>query len=136
MSNEQAQATKLPRLSLFPELKPLGVPYSKRQLDRLEAENKFPKRVPIGESRVGWVTTEVVAHVDEWIARRTMDAGKLGSSDVQGTRDNSKAVEAATAARKKRKPARAALLGKAATDAANKRRQTVTGKHKRERASA
>jgi prophage regulatory protein len=69
------------RISLFHELEVLGVLYSRRHLDRLEMEGKFPKRVALGEGRVGWVTSEVVAHVDFQIESRSLDAGTLGSGD-------------------------------------------------------
>lgn len=62
-----------PRITLFAGLAMLGVPYSKRQIARLEAAGKFPKRVAIGEKMVGWVTDEVVAHVDRWVAARDAD---------------------------------------------------------------
>lgn len=62
-----------PRITLYPGLAMLGVPYSKRQLARLEAEGKFPKRVAIGEKMVGWVTDEIIAHVDRWVAARDAD---------------------------------------------------------------
>lgn len=62
--------TPRPRLTLYPGLASLGVPYSKRQLARLEAEGRFPRRVPIGDKTTAWVTAEVIAHVDRWIAAR------------------------------------------------------------------
>jgi prophage regulatory protein len=40
---------------------------------RLEKQNKFPKRVPIGAGRYGYVESEIDAFVDELIAAR--DAG-------------------------------------------------------------
>jgi prophage regulatory protein len=55
------------RLLSYDELRPLkGIPYSKVHIWRLEREGKFPKRVPLGESRHGWVDTEI----DEWITKR------------------------------------------------------------------
>jgi prophage regulatory protein len=33
---------------------------------RLEREGKFPKRVPLSESRHGWAESEI----DDWIAER------------------------------------------------------------------
>jgi prophage regulatory protein len=45
----------MPKLLLFPELMEHGVLLGRRQVDRLEHKGDFPKRVPIGESRVGWV---------------------------------------------------------------------------------
>jgi len=40
--------------------------YSRRHLYTLENERKFPKRVTLGENRVGWIESEV----DGWIAER------------------------------------------------------------------
>jgi prophage regulatory protein len=40
-----------------------GIGFSRRHLYTLESENKFPKRVPIGENRVGWIESEI----DDWI---------------------------------------------------------------------
>ena len=73
------------RISLFPELKDLGVRYSRRHLDRLEAEGQFPKRVPLGEHRVGWVTDEVIAYVKQQIESRSLAAGTLGSGEPPPT---------------------------------------------------
>ncbi|MCK1589129.1 MULTISPECIES: AlpA family phage regulatory protein [unclassified Bradyrhizobium] len=58
------------KLLLFPELHDHGVPFGRRYIDRLEAEGKFPRRVPIGAKRVGWVTDEVDDWVSAAIARR------------------------------------------------------------------
>jgi prophage regulatory protein len=55
------------RLLSYDELRPLkGIPYSKVHIWRLEREGRFPKRVPLGESRHGWVESEI----DNWIAER------------------------------------------------------------------
>jgi prophage regulatory protein len=52
------------RLLSYDELRPQkGIPYSKVHLWRLEREGKFPKRVPLGQSRHGWVDTEI----DDWL---------------------------------------------------------------------
>jgi prophage regulatory protein len=55
------------RLLSYDELRPQkGIPYSKVHLWRLEREGKFPKRVPLSESRHGWAESEI----DDWIAER------------------------------------------------------------------
>ncbi len=41
------------------------VPYSRQHIARLEAAGTFPKRVPLGQCRVGWVYDEVVAWIEE-----------------------------------------------------------------------
>ena len=43
-----------------------GIGYTRRHLYTLENERKFPKRVPLGENRVGWIESEI----DGWIAQR------------------------------------------------------------------
>jgi prophage regulatory protein len=68
------------KLLLFPELKEHGVPLGRRQVDRLERIGKFPKRVPIGERRVGWVESEIDDHVTAAIAARSTVLGRLGSA--------------------------------------------------------
>ena len=70
---------KSPRLILFPQLKDHGVLLSRRQIDRLEMENRFPRRVPLSDWRVAWVADEV----DQWIAQkitaRSTEVGALGA---------------------------------------------------------
>ena len=44
--------------------------YSFAHIDRLEKAGKFPKRVRLGQNRVGWVESEVVAWIEERIRRR------------------------------------------------------------------
>jgi predicted DNA-binding transcriptional regulator AlpA len=39
---------------------------SRRHLYTLESEHKFPKRVALGENRVGWIESEV----DDWIKEK------------------------------------------------------------------
>ena len=43
-----------------------GINYSRRHLYTLEDNRKFPRRVPLGENRVGWIESEI----DGWIAQR------------------------------------------------------------------
>jgi prophage regulatory protein len=55
------------RILSYDELRPLkGIPYSKVHLWRLEREQKFPKRVPLSESRHGWLESEI----DDWLLER------------------------------------------------------------------
>jgi hypothetical protein len=67
------------KLLLFKELRDEGVFYTRRYLDRLEREGKFPRRVPIGTYRVGWVADEIKAHVKKAIDSRSTEIGVLGS---------------------------------------------------------
>jgi prophage regulatory protein len=46
-----------------------GVPYSKAHLWRLERAGRFPKRVPIGAARHGWIDQEI----DDWIQARAAE---------------------------------------------------------------
>jgi prophage regulatory protein len=51
----------------YDDLRPTkGIPYSKVQLWRLEKRDEFPKRVPLGRGRHGWLETEI----DDWILAR------------------------------------------------------------------
>ena len=43
--------------------------YSPQHVARMEKEGKFPKRVRLGQNRVGWVESEV----DDWIRERIME---------------------------------------------------------------
>jgi prophage regulatory protein len=40
--------------------------YSPQHVARLEAAGRFPKRVQLGQSRVGWIEQEVL----DWLQRR------------------------------------------------------------------
>ncbi len=53
------------------ELKSLfGIPYSFVHIARLEAADKFPKRIRLGQCRVAWLSEEVQNWIDERIASR------------------------------------------------------------------
>jgi len=45
--------------------------YSPAHIARLEAAGKFPKRVQLGPSRVGWIESEIEDWLKERIAKRT-----------------------------------------------------------------
>jgi prophage regulatory protein len=75
----------MPRKILtFDELADHGVYYSRRQVDRIEADPNivppFPRRVRLGLNRVGWVTVEIDAYVNALITSRSTKAGTLGSA--------------------------------------------------------
>jgi prophage regulatory protein len=71
-----------PRVLLtFSDLKSKhNIPYTRRHIDRLEADGKFPKRVPVGEQRVAWVASEIEAFVEALIAKRSESLGTIGSN--------------------------------------------------------
>jgi prophage regulatory protein len=73
------------KLLTFTELKlKHSIPYSRRQIDRLEAAGKFPKRVAIGEHRVAWVASEIAAYLEILIAKRSSGIGAIGSASESG----------------------------------------------------
>jgi prophage regulatory protein len=45
-------------------------PYSRQHIARLEKADLFPKRVQLGQNRVGWVYDEVVAHLKQLASLR------------------------------------------------------------------
>ena len=51
------------------------VTYSFAHTARLEAEGRFPKRVPIGRGRVAYVESEVQAWIAQRIAERDATTG-------------------------------------------------------------
>ncbi len=63
----------LPRVITRRELRRL-VPYAPQHILRLEKKGKFPKRIKVGERRVGWWLHEVMA----WLEQK---------SDKDGERD-------------------------------------------------
>jgi prophage regulatory protein len=66
---ESSMSSALPRVITKRELRQL-VPYTPQHILRLEKQGKFPKRIKIGERRVGWWLHEVLA----WLAERSGNA--------------------------------------------------------------
>jgi prophage regulatory protein len=58
------------RLISYEALRSKCITYSKPHLWRLEKANKFPKRVPIGAGRYGYVEEEIDAYIAQKIAER------------------------------------------------------------------
>jgi prophage regulatory protein len=60
----------------YDDLRARGIPYSRVHIWRLERAGDFPKRVPIGRARHGWLETEIDAWIKAKIAARdaTRDA--------------------------------------------------------------
>ena len=44
--------------------------YSPQHIARLEKAGHFPKRVPLGPNRVGWIEEEILKWLEERIRRR------------------------------------------------------------------
>ncbi len=65
MGTIMAHTETKPRFMRSQELSE-AIPYSANHIRRLEKEGKFPKRVQIGASRVGWVRAEV----EQWLNDR------------------------------------------------------------------
>jgi prophage regulatory protein len=63
-ANDNQKPAKLLRYRELQETR--GIGYTRRHLYTLESEHKFPKRVPIGENRVGWLESEI----DDWVKER------------------------------------------------------------------
>jgi prophage regulatory protein len=62
--NDNNKPVKLLRYCELNETR--GIGYSRRHLYTLESERKFPKRITLGENRVGWMESEI----DDWIRHR------------------------------------------------------------------
>jgi prophage regulatory protein len=63
-ANDNKKPTKLLGFKHLSERR--GITFSRRHLQRLEDQKKFPLRVTLGENRIGWVETEI----DEWLASK------------------------------------------------------------------
>jgi prophage regulatory protein len=59
----------LPRIITRKELR-LMVPFTPQHIGRLEKAGKFPKRIRIGERRVGWR----LADVEAWLEQRVRES--------------------------------------------------------------
>lgn len=46
------------------------VPYTRQHVLKLEKVGRFPRRVPVGDNRVGWLLSEVEAWIDARLAER------------------------------------------------------------------
>ncbi|WP_409188946.1 helix-turn-helix transcriptional regulator [Bradyrhizobium sp. RDM4] len=66
----------LRKLVTFDELgERFSIRYSRTHLARLEKQGKFPIRVAIGEKRIGWVESELEAHIDAMLTKRFSKPG-------------------------------------------------------------
>jgi prophage regulatory protein len=63
-ANDNTKPVKLLRYCELNDTR--GITYTRRHLYTLENERKFPKRVPLGENRVGWIESEI----DNWLAEK------------------------------------------------------------------
>jgi prophage regulatory protein len=72
------ESKSLKQLITFAQLRQ-RVHLGRRQVDRLEMENRFPKRVPVSDRRVAWVADEIDAWIAQKIAARSTEIGTLGA---------------------------------------------------------
>jgi len=68
-----------PKLVLFEGLADLGAPLGRRNIDRLERDGIFPRRLRLSAHRIAWVESEVVDWVRAKIASRSEEVGEIGS---------------------------------------------------------
>ena len=58
----------------------LLVPYTPQHILRLETAGKFPRRIRLGQNRIGWLLTEIEAWI---LSRRTHVPATIESSHAQ-----------------------------------------------------
>jgi prophage regulatory protein len=63
-ANDNHKPIKLLRYCELSETR--GITYTRRHLYTMENEGKFPRRVALGENRVGWIESEV----DSWLQEK------------------------------------------------------------------
>jgi prophage regulatory protein len=64
-------ATKLRRLLTYKDLKAIGISFSREHLWRLEAANKFPRRIYLSPQKVAWFEDEILAWLQARAAERS-----------------------------------------------------------------
>jgi prophage regulatory protein len=70
MPQRVAKSLSRARIYRYPDLRPAGVPYTRKHVTHLEKQDEFPMHVELGPNSVGWVAEEVDAWVEERIRRR------------------------------------------------------------------
>lgn len=64
------QSTQRPRrLINFKQLLDLGVKFSREHLHRLEAANKFPRRIFLSPQKIAWFEDEIL----DWLEQRAAE---------------------------------------------------------------
>ena len=59
------------RLLTYKDLKAIGISFSREHLWRLEAANKFPRRIYLSRQKIAWFEDEIFAWLAEREAERT-----------------------------------------------------------------
>lgn len=67
---------ELPRIIDWASLKTI-IPFTRQHVLRLEKLGKFPRRIQLGENRVGWLISEIDAWISARVAQRD-DQSALG----------------------------------------------------------
>jgi prophage regulatory protein len=62
----QEHAQEIRRLLTYGDLKAIGISFSREHLWRLEAANKFPRRLYLSPQKIAWYEDEILA----WLAER------------------------------------------------------------------
>lgn len=60
-----------PTLLSYQDLKALGITYSREHLHRLEAANKFPRRIYLSAQRIAWLQSEIERFIADRAAERS-----------------------------------------------------------------
>ena len=66
------------RFYRFHQLADAGIPWSRKHVNFLEAQGRFPKRVWLGENTCAWPCDEIDDYVDERIRTRARAVRKAG----------------------------------------------------------
>lgn len=67
-ANDNVRSKKILKFAQLEEK--FGITYTRRHLQRMEDDKRFPKRVQLGMNRVGWVTFEIEDWIDKKMAER------------------------------------------------------------------
>lgn len=63
--------TERPKLLSYKDLKALGITYSREHLFRLEAANRFPRRIYLSAQRIAWLQSEIEKFIADRAAERS-----------------------------------------------------------------
>lgn len=67
---DEQHPARAPTLLSYKNLKALGITYSREHLFRLEAANKFPRRIYLSAQRVAWLQSEIESFIADRAAER------------------------------------------------------------------
>ena len=62
------------KIYLFPDLRKIGIAWTRQYIYRLEDAGRFPRRFRLGDRQVAWSAEEVDQWLEERIARREPQA--------------------------------------------------------------